>query len=81
MGKVVRMSESEKVRNRDFNLGYDTAWEGHDIDIDKYENNEAYRRGYDAGEIQRDEDSTAGDFDPLDEDERRAVYGEDRDEL
>lgn len=72
------LSLDEARRNRDFNAGYSTGWEDGDIDLEKYETNEAYRRGYDAGERDRDEDAL-GDHDPMSPDESIQIYGDEKD--
>ena len=80
MGKLVSMSEFEKERNRLFNLGYKTSYEDTDIDLDLYEENTHYRRGYDAGERDREED-IAGDYDAPTREESEALYGAGKDRV
>lgn len=80
MGKVIPLDLTRQDTANKFNLGYKTAWEGHKPDSDLYKNNVAYRRGYDAGDCDRNTD-TDGDYDEPSPDEMREIYGDPKDRL
>lgn len=69
------MSQAMIERNRLFNSGYDDAWQDTGCNLDLYETTVPYKRGYDAGERDREED-VAGDYDPPTPDEMKGVYGD-----
>ena len=81
MGKLVPLNPQQRQRNRDFNQGYDDAWEDTGCDVARYENSTGYRRGYDAGEADRDELSVSGDYDEPTPDQMKAIYGDPKDRL
>lgn len=81
MSKVVRITEAERRRNDQFNAGYSDAYEDAECQIEPYETDVNYRRGYDAGERDREEDMSGNNFEELSKSERELIYGPDRDEL
>jgi hypothetical protein len=77
VGKIILI---DRERARLFNDGYDDAYEDTGCNIDLYENNVHYRRGYDAGERDIDEDAS-GTLDHLSDSERELLYGNEKDQV
>jgi hypothetical protein len=80
MGKLIGLTDFQKERVRLYNLGFKDAYEDTGCNLELYENNEPYRRGYDAGEDVREVDLSA---DPseywMTPEEIKAVYGDPKD--
>lgn len=70
---------AQRKTNRDYNHGFKDAYEDTGRNEELYVANEAYRRGYDAGEDLRDEDVLNGDYDPPTPDQIKQVYGDPKD--
>ena len=74
MGKVFELSFTDKLRNRQWNQGYSDGYNSRPNN----DHSEAYNIAYEVGQADRAEDEEAiasGQFDLLDEEERKYVYG------
>lgn len=79
MGKLIPMSDHEKQRTARFNEGYEDATCETGCNLELYENDVNYRRGYDAGE--GDIEELGGDFDTPTADEMKVIYGDPKDRV
>jgi hypothetical protein len=78
---VKGLTEHQARINRLFNEGYT---DGYRMRESRTGMPEPYYTGYDAGKSDRDEDNAAvasGDFDLLNEEERKEVYGDESDRI
>lgn len=81
MGRVYELSESQKSRNRDYNAGYADGYAGEIAEVGRAD---AYYTGYDVGVADKAEDNEAiasGDYDPMEADEMREIYGDESDQV
>lgn len=81
MGKVINFPPEKARHNRIWNEGYSDGYHGKTAQVGKPD---PYYTAYEVGKDDREEDSEAiesGDFDLLTEEERKEVYGDERDQI